>query len=279
MHNCFEGFFYREKMFDHRLFLTKSFMKVILQKKEKMVKDFIDGFSAYLRAFRDISRYNLWGYVLVPGLISLLLGIGIFSGAWAASDNIGAWLISFYPFEWGAEWIASVANVFGGLVVVALGLILFKYIVMIVASPFMSFLSESIEKKMVGGEAPKPNLQMIISDMVRGIRLALRNIFRELFFTVIILILGVLLPFLSPFVAIIIFIIQAYYAGFGNMDFTLERYYRVGGSVSFVRQYRGLALGNGTVFMLLLMTGIGFLFALPLGTVAATTETLKRLDP
>lgn len=241
-----------------------------------MIKDFIAGITAYGNAFRDISKYGLWKYVLVPGIISLLLGIGIFSGAWAASDNIGGWLVSYYPFEWGSGWIGTVANVFSGLLVVVIGLLLFKYIVMIIASPFMSFLSESIEKKMYGSDAPSPNLQMIISDFVRGLRLALRNIIRELFFTIIILLLG-LIPILSPFVAIAIFIIQAYYAGFGNMDFTLERFYRVKGSVEFVRHHRGLALGNGTVFLLLLLTGIGFLFALPLGTVAATTETLKRL--
>jgi hypothetical protein len=32
------------------------------------------------------------------------------------------------------------------------------------------------------------------------------------------------------------------------------------------------------VFLLLLLTGIGFLFAIPLGAAAATTETLKRLN-
>ena len=37
-------------------------------------------------------------------------------------------------------------------------------------------------------------------------------------------------------------------------------------------------IGNGTVFMLLLMTGIGFLFAPPLATVAATVESIERLQ-
>ncbi|KAA3627144.1 MAG: hypothetical protein DWQ02_19970, partial [Bacteroidetes bacterium] len=141
-----------------------------MPKKTAMVKDFIAGLTAYGKAFRDISKYNLWKYVLVPGVISLLLGIAIFSGAWAVSDNIGGWLVSFYPFERGSVWIGKVANVFGGLLVGVTGLLLFKYIVMIIASPFMSFLSESIEKKKYGSEAPSPNLQMIISDFVRGLR-------------------------------------------------------------------------------------------------------------
>jgi len=39
-----------------------------------------------------------------------------------------------------------------------------------------------------------------------------------------------------------------------------------------------MAIGNGVVFLLLLFTGIGFILALPLGTVAATIETVKRLE-
>lgn len=243
-----------------------------------MIKDFIAGTTAYAKAFKDISRFGLWAYVLVPGLISLLLGIGIFSAAWGASDNIGGWLISWYPFEWGSEWLLKVANVFGGIFVIAIGLILFKYIVMIIASPFMSFLSEKVEKKINGGTAQSPNLQMILSDLVRGLRLAARNIIRELFFTFLIFVVGLILSPLAPFTVLLIFFVQAFYAGFGNMDYTMERYFRVKGSVRFVRRHKGLALGNGTVFMLLLFTGIGFLIALPLGTVAATTEVLKRID-
>ena len=241
-----------------------------------MIKDFTSGATAYGKAFSYISRFGLWGYVLVPGLISLLLGFAIFRSAWALSGDVGKWLVSWYPFSWGSETLGEVASVFGGIFVLAIGFIIFKHLVMIIASPFMSFLSEKIEKKIYGGTAKTPTFQMILSDLARGVQLALRNIFRELLFTLLLFLAG-LIPIFSPFVPFLIFLVQAYYAGFANMDYTLERYYRVNNSVKFVRQNKGLALGNGTVFMLLLFTGIGFLIALPLGTVAATTETLKRI--
>jgi hypothetical protein len=63
------------------------------------------------------------------------------------------------------------------------------------------------------------------------------------------------------------------------MDYTLERHFNIGDSVHFARNNRGLALGIGTVFLLLLATGIGFLIAPPLAAVAATLETTKRLEP
>ena len=83
-----------------------------------------------------------------------------------------------------------------------------------------------------------------------------------------------LVGFLSP---VFLFTTQAFYAGFGNLDYTLERHFSVVESSRFVRKYRFLAIGNGAVFMLLLMTGIGFLIAPPLATVAATFESVERL--
>jgi len=86
-----------------------------------------------------------------------------------------------------------------------------------------------------------------------------------------------LIPVFSPFAAVFIFFVQAFYAGFGSMDFTLERHFNLNDSVRFVRRYRGVAIGNGAIFLLLLMTGLGFLIALPISTVAATSEVVKRL--
>ena len=71
--------------------------------------------------------------------------------------------------------------------------------------------------------------------------------------------------------------VQSFYAGFGNIDYTLERHLNVRNSIRLVRVNKGLALGNGLVFMGLLAIGIGFLIAPPLAAVAATIETTKRL--
>ena len=62
------------------------------------------------------------------------------------------------------------------------------------------------------------------------------------------------------------------------MDFTLERHFGYRDSVRFARDFRWLAIGNGAAYLLLLFTGIGFLVALPLGTAAATMETVERIE-
>jgi len=243
-----------------------------------MVNDFLKAITAYAKAFRLIGKLGLWGYFIIPGLISLLLGGVISASVWNLSDDVGGFLLAFYPWEWGASIVASVANVFGGIVMAGSGLLIYKHAVLILSAPFMSPLSEKVENYLSGNpHTMRFSIPQMMSDLVRGLKLALRNIVREFFFMFLLLLLG-LIPFFSPFTAILLIAVQAYYLGFGNIDYTLERHFNVRGSVHFVRTYKGLALGNGLVVLGLLAVGIGFLIAPPLGTVAATIETVKRLD-
>lgn len=231
----------------------------------------------YGRAFTLARERKLWGYFLVPGLLSLALGVGFIASAWFLSDNIGDWLTRWYTWDRGENLVERIGQVFGGLLVVALGLILYKVLVMILVGPFMSPLSERVEKYLDGYESPKVNPLRLVRDMVRGIRVSIRNLVWELLLTILLLLLG-LIPIFSPFTAIAIFLIQAYYAGFGNMDFTLERHFGYRDSIRFVKANKGIAIGNGIGFLLLLMTGIGFFVAPPLGTIAATLSTVETLE-
>lgn len=242
-----------------------------------MLTGFIDGVRSYGQAFSLITRLRLWRYLLAPALISFLLGIATLGAAWGVSDDIGRRIVAWYPWEGGRGAVEQLATVLGGILVVALGLLVFKHLVLALASPFMSLLSERVERHLMGDRAPIPNtLAKMIADMARGVTIALRNLFRELLLMLLLFLLG-LIPLLTPLTTAGIFIVQAYYAGFGNIDYTLERHAKVRTSVRFVRRHRGLAIGNGAVFLLLLFSVVGFLFALPLSTVAATVETVKRL--
>ena len=243
-----------------------------------MLKDFFEGFTTYGAAIKHIEKHGLWGYVLLPGLLCVLVGIGIFGLAWNLSDNVGSMLDNLWVWDWGRNVVAQVAQVFGGLLVFLIGLIIFKQMVMVISAPIMSILSEKVENQLVGRtNSVGFSAKQIVSDILRGLRIALRNIFRELGATLFLLVLG-LIPVFTPFTTVLIFILQAYYAGFSNLDFVLERHYRFRESVQFVQCNKMLAIGNGAVFMLLLFTFIGFLFALPLGTVAATIAATKRIN-
>ncbi len=242
-----------------------------------MLREFTNGILAYGSSFELITRLRLWRYLFVPIAISLVLAIGVIALVWGLGDDFGTWIAGWYPWESGKPWIEGAARIIGVIGVLAFGLIAYKQIIMALASPFMSPLSEKIERELRGESVPvKFSAKQFFSDLVRGIRIASRNLVRELGLTIFLFLLG-LIPVFSPFTPILIFLVQSYYAGFGNMDYTMERHFGVRQTVRFVKAHRGLALGNGIVFMGLLFTGLGFIIALPLGSVAATKETVRIL--
>ena len=113
---------------------------------------------------------------------------------------------------------------------------------------------------------------------MRGIKINLRNLAWELLLSIPLLLLS-LIPVLGILATASLFLIQSYYAGFGNMDYTLERHFRYRESINFVKAHRGFAIGNGIVFMLfLLIPVIGIILVLPISVTAASKTTLELLD-
>jgi len=244
-----------------------------------MIRDFVQGFTAYFSAIGDIGKYKLWKYVIMSGLVSLSIGTLIVKGCLSLSYRLADWLVGFYKWDFGKSIIDTASDYIVAALLISIALLLFKYVVMVVVSPFMSLISEAIESKDNQEYAKQGfTLSGAISDIIRGLRIATRNLSRELFFTLVIIIIG-LFPLTTIVAPVLLFSVQAYYAGFGNMDYLLERHYRVAGSARFVRDNRWLAIGNGVAFLLLLMIPIVGMFMAPtLGTIAATKTGMRRLS-
>jgi len=243
-----------------------------------MFKNIINGVKAYFGAFGLISKLGLWKYFGIPILISVITGITIFGLAYFFSSTVGLYISKVWMWEWGAEVFRTISTYIGGLVILVLGLIVYKHTVMALSAPFMSPVSEKIEHHLLGKTEHNHRNTSFRQQLSRGIRINVRNLARELLFMIPLLILS-FIPVVGIVGTVLIFLIQAYYVGFGNMDYTMERHFNYKESVQFVRKNRGAAIGNGIVFVLLLFIPIiGFIITLPISVVAASTETIKILE-
>lgn len=241
-----------------------------------MVKNILSGLNDYRDTIKIIRELNLWGYFLIPTLISLLLAIAIGTTAFGLSDNIGAWIGNIWIWEWGKETFSVITEVVGGLIVLALGLLVYKHLVLGLSAPFMGPVSEKIETHLTD-KPNSPKSAGFFKLMFRGLRISLRNLIMELFFTVPILLLS-FVPLIGIASPALLFLLQSYYAGFGNMDYTLERHFDFSESVRMVRNHSGIAIGNGVPFMFLLFIPIlGVLIVLPLSVTAATISSTKLI--
>jgi len=243
------------------------------------VTDFINAIKAYAKAIKLIQQLNLWKYFFVPAIIGLVVGGIIISIAYSISDDIGNRIASYWTFEFGKDAVETASQWVGFFLILFIGISIYKHIIMALSAPFMSPVSEKIEEHYTG---KKINLSDTIPEflglLVRGLKINLRNLFWELLYSIPLIILG-FIPLFNLFSTALLFYIQSYYAGFGNMDYTMERHLNYKESIDFVRKNKGIAVGNGLIFTLMLFIPVvGIIITLPISTVASTTETLKKLE-
>ncbi|MGJ8732035.1 MAG: EI24 domain-containing protein [Cellulophaga sp.] len=242
-----------------------------------MLKNILKGIKAYTGTFALISKLKLWKYFLVPILISVLTAAIVVLLAIWLSGSIGGFIAQIWIWDWGKEVFTTVSNFLGATIIVVIGLLLYKHIVMALSAPFMSPVSEKIEAHLTGVPAHSHTNTSFSEQLWRGIRINVRNLVKEILFTIPILLLG-LIPVVGIVSTILLFLMQAYYAGFGNMDYTLERHLKYKESIVLVRKNRGLAIGNGIIFMLFLFVPlVGIILVLPLSVTAATVKTIEIL--
>ncbi len=242
-----------------------------------MITTILSALKAYTNAFNLISKLKLWKYFVIPIVISVITSIIILFLSYSLADDISSFVTGLWKWEFGKSAFEVISTFLSGLLILAIGLILFKHIVMALSAPFMSPVSEKIELYIGGNPHHQHRKTSFSEQLVRGIRINIRNLAKELLFTVPILIIG-LIPVIGVLSPVLLFIMQAYYAGFGNMDYTLERHYNYKESVEFVKSNKGMAVGNGMGFLLLLLVPvIGIILILPLSVTAASTQTIRKI--
>ncbi len=243
-----------------------------------MMKNILKGIRAYGGSIKLISELGLWKYFGIPILISIVVATLVLISAYAMADNFGYYFSKLWIWDWGQETFFFLSKILSGILILLVGIIVYKHVVMALSAPFMGPVSEKIEAHILGVDNHKHRKTSFNEQLWRGIRINMRNLGMEILLTIPILIIG-FIPILGFVSTILLILTQGYYAGFGNMDYTLERHFKYDESIRFVKQHRGLAIGNGIVFILfLLIPVIGFIMVLPLSVTAASAETVKLLQ-
>ncbi|MDP4588280.1 MAG: EI24 domain-containing protein [Flavobacteriales bacterium] len=274
-----------------------------MKKSVSVFSDFKLGIQTYFKSFAFIRKHKMWSYYLDPILFILLFAMASFIGFSSINDLVTPYINDLFGVEtipgdgWWEKTLSFLKNAgkyLGSFVLwLTLAFIYYKvskYVVLICMSPIMAFVSERTEKELTGREYPFVWSQFF-KDILRGVLIALRNLFVEIGFIIALSILNLLIGLVfppaafitSPVLAVVTFLIGAYYYGFSTMDYTNERHKRsVGESIQLIRQHKGLAMANGSIFTLWLIipvfgTYIGTIFA-PIHCTIGATMAMHELE-
>jgi CysZ protein len=248
-----------------------------------MLKEIIIAIQSYADAHRFIVKHRLWKWILVTGIIYALLFLASLYFFWITSKGVIGyalnatgvtnWLIQFKESFWG--FLIVIITIAVQLILFLFYFSLFKYIFLIVASPLFAYLSEKTAAIMEGREYPF-SFSQLIKDIVRGIKIALRNCLWQTVYSLSILILS-FIPVIGLATIGIAFLVECYYLGFSMLDYSCERNkLSTNQSIEFIGKHKGLAVGNGMVFYLMHMAIIvGWIVAPTYAVIAATLSLYK----
>ncbi len=243
-----------------------------------MLKEFIISFQAYLHTHRFIIKHRLWKWIFLPGLIyAILFFLGIYLFSISSSHAI-----EFMMQKTGLkDWMQQMQNswlsfflIFGQfilyLVLMLFYFSLLKYLFLIIGSPLFAYLSEKTEAIIEGKSYPF-NLSLLLSDILRSVRLALRNLIWQTVYIISILILS-FIPVIGWITPLLALALECYYLGFSMLDYSFERNkLSPSQSIEFISKHKGLAIGNGLIFyMMHLFPIIGWILAPGYAVIAAT---------
>ena len=115
------------------------------------------------------------------------------------------------------------------------------------------------------------SFKQLLKDILRGIRIALRNMLWQTVYAVSIFILA-FIPVIGWITPLIALMVECYYFGFSMLDYSCERHkLSTSQSIAFIGKHKGLAIGNGMVFyMMHLIPLLGWVLAPSYAVIAAT---------
>lgn len=238
---------------------------------------FVRGFLYFFESFAFIGKHSLWKHVLKVCAFSLLLGLLIFGLLYKPGVWLFDWLIQFYPWARGKDVLETLSSIILVVFLLVGFVISFRYITFIVLSPMMSALARKVEYIVTDGQSGERNPRFSIArEIWRGFRINTRNLAREATMGIVLSVIG-LFPGLAIFAGPAFIMVQAYYIGFGSIDYYLEKYYDIKESVNIASKGKYWLTGIGTAYLLtLLIPFVGIFLAPSFAVVSSTRMAISK---
>lgn len=243
-----------------------------------MLKEIITAIQSYYRAHQFISKHRLWKWIVIPGILYMILfTVGIYF-FWESSGSAITYLSELIGVERWLQrqrsgllsFVFMMSRIMVQLLLLLFYFSLFKYLWLIIGSPVFAYLSEKTESLLAGTDYPF-SWPQLLKDMLRGIKLALRNALWQTVYTISILIVS-FIPVVGWVMPVVSLFVECYYYGFSMLDYSCERHkLSPSQSVTFIGNRKGLAIGNGLIFYLMhFIPVLGWVLAPAYAVVAAT---------
>ncbi|MDX1954142.1 MAG: EI24 domain-containing protein [Chitinophagaceae bacterium] len=247
-----------------------------------MLKEIIIAIQSYNEARQFIRENRLWKWILMPGLIyTLLFLIGMYFFIGSATSVIEY----LTRVSHVSEWIQKLENSWVGFLFALAGMMLwlllllfyfslFKYAWLIIGSPIFTYLSERTQAILEKKEFSF-NSRQFFRDVSPGVKVALRNCAWQTGYLFLLMLFS-MVPLVGMIAPVIALFVECYYYGYSMISYSLDRE-KVAPekSAAFIKEHKGLAIGNGIIFYLM---HIVIIFA-PAYAIIAATLSVHKVKP
>ena len=244
------------------------------------MRDLGAGFGHLLKGQRWVARHGRsYGFGLVPGLITLVLYLGVLVALALRGDDFVGWVTPFAD-DWSSPWLGLFRG-FLTAVLFALALLLavltFTAVTLLVGQPFYEALSERVDRDVSpDGTAPESDLSLWRELWISG-RDSLRIVVRAALWGVLLFALGFIPVVGQTVVPVIGFFVTGFFLTEELTAVALQRRgVEVRERLTLLRSRKTLVWGFGTPLALAFLVPFVAVFLMP-GAVAGATLMARDL--
>ena len=244
------------------------------------LKGFFQGLGWYAKSWHLLQHHHKLKWLFIPGLFNLFLFLMVGLAAWWSAGFLIDYFYRQMELQWGDHWLLSIQWLFSlilRLIVIAIYLRLYKYLLLIFFSPFLAWYSDQMLARFTGKPGKGGSIPLQI---MRGVVIAIGFLLLELWIGVLSIFLAWLIPAIAPFVPLVLMLFNALLFGLALLDYPQE-YLGVSPSHSIAtlfKKNKGHALGLGIGYQLLLWVPLFGILVGPMWSLAAACSSVPKAD-